>query len=101
VDSEAFKHAEVLLFFTNADRFREKIEAGERPIKHWFPEYHGDELDADRGMDFFTDLFVRKNRDPTRVCSVEYTHERDTRILQKLHRAVDIALAQRGPPPTA
>jgi hypothetical protein len=52
-------------------------------------------------MDFFTDLFVRKNRDQTRVCSVEYTHVRDTRILQKVHRAVDIALAQRGPPPAA
>jgi hypothetical protein len=93
------QHAEMLLFFTNVDRFRDKIEAGEHPIRKTFPQYEGDDFDADRGMDFFTDFFLRLNQDPERVCSVEYTHERDTRILHKLHRCVDIALSQRGPPP--
>ena len=94
-----FQRAEMLLFFTNVDAFRDKIEAGEHPIKKVFPQYEGDDLDADRGMDFFTDLFLRLDRDPERVCSVEYTHQRDTRILHKIHRCVNIALSQRGPPP--
>ena len=99
VNSNFFKLSEFLIFFTNVDLFREKIEAGERPIKNWFPAYKGPELDAERGMDFFTDLFLRLNKDSERCCIAEYTHGRDRKILPKLRRCLDIAISQRGAPP--
>jgi hypothetical protein len=101
ITAEYYRDAEILLLFTNVDCFCEKIEAGERPIKQWFPEYQGHDLDADQGMDFFTDLYLRRHPDSERVCSVEYTHKRDTNLLRKIHRGIDIARSLRGPPPAA
>lgn len=94
--ADFYRDAEILLLFTNVDCFCEKIEAGESPIKQWFPEYQGHDLDADQGMDFFTDLYLRMQPDSERVCGVEYTHERDTNLLRKIHRGINIARSLRG-----
>lgn len=96
VNSERFRKAEIVLVFTNIDRFREKVQSGDYPIQKNFPVYQGAERDADSAMDFFTDFFLRAHRVSDRICSVEYTHERDTKLLQKLHSCVDIALQLRG-----
>lgn len=88
-------HTEIVIFFTNISLFRQKIASGNRPIKKWFPAYEGADLDADSGMDFFTDLVLRRNRVASRVCVVEYIYEHDLEILLKLHRCMDIAFKQR------
>ena len=88
-------HTEIVIFFTNIGLFRQKIASGSRPIKKWFPAYEGGDLDADSGVDFFTDLVLRRNRVTSRVCVVEYIYEHDSEILQKLHRCMDIAFKQR------
>jgi hypothetical protein len=94
-NSRHYIHTEIVIFFTNISLFRKKIASGDRPIKRWFPAYEGSDLDADSGMDFFTDLILRRNRVASRVCTVEYIHEHDSKILLKLHRCMDIAFKQR------
>lgn len=99
ITADYYKDADMLVLFTNVDWFCEKIEAGERPIKQWFPEYQGHDLDADQGMDFFTDLYMRMNENSERVPTVEYTHERDANLLRKIHRGINIARSLRGSSP--
>jgi hypothetical protein len=84
-----------VLFFTNIDEFRKKVESGSAPIKKFFPSFDGFYEDGETGLQFFARLFGAEHKTEGRILSTEYTYPNDPKILEKLDQCVNCSLAER------
>lgn len=85
-NSSYFKRSDILLLFTQMERFREKISSGHSPIHRHFPDYQGSPSDIEAAKNFFAEKFSRCIRcpDPHMELSVRYVNSMDMDVVREI-----------------
>lgn len=90
-NSKWFVRTSMILFLNKVDIFRTKI--GVSPIRHYFPDYDGDDHDFNAARAYFKSRFCRLNRSTTREIYPSFTNATDTSLLKIVMASVtDIIL---------
>ncbi|SOV04111.1 Guanine nucleotide-binding protein alpha-2 subunit [Ustilago sp. UG-2017a] len=90
-NSKWFTRTSMILFLNKVDVFRLKIVYSS--IKHYFPDYDGDDRDFNAARSYFKARFCRLNRSPTKEIYPSFTNATDVSLLKIVMASVtDIIL---------
>ncbi|SPC62286.1 probable guanine nucleotide-binding protein alpha-2 subunit [Ustilago sp. UG-2017b] len=90
-NSKWFTRTSMILFLNKVDVFRLKIAYSS--IKHYFPDYDGDDRDFNAARSYFKARFCRLNRSPTKEIYPSFTNATDVSLLKIVMASVtDIIL---------
>ncbi|GAC71948.1 G-protein alpha subunit [Moesziomyces antarcticus T-34] len=90
-NSKWFVRTSMILFLNKVDVFRQKIAYSS--IKHYFPDYDGDDQDFNAARYYFKNRFCRLNRSPTKEIYPSFTNATDVSLLKIVMASVtDIIL---------
>ncbi|KAJ1028310.1 hypothetical protein NDA18_002975 [Ustilago nuda] len=90
-NSKWFTRTSMILFLNKVDVFRLKIAYSS--IKHYFPDYDGDNRDFNAARSYFKARFCRLNRSPTKEIYPSFTNATDVSLLKIVMASVtDIIL---------
>jgi len=84
-NSRWFRETSMILFLNKRDLFEKKIKTS--PISDHFPEYKGGD-DANAGNTFFTELFLSKNKNPSKQIYPLVTCATDKNNVQHVFNSV-------------
>jgi guanine nucleotide-binding protein G(i) subunit alpha len=84
-NSKWFRDTSMILFLNKRDIFEKKIKVV--PISNHFPEYK-DGADAEKGAEFFTSLFLSKNKVPQKQIYPQVTCATDKNNIQHVFNSV-------------
>ncbi|KAK0553602.1 Guanine nucleotide-binding protein alpha-2 subunit [Tilletia horrida] len=90
-NSKWFLRTSMILFLNKVDIFRTKINHSS--IKHYFPDYNGDETDFNAARNYFKQRFCRLNRSPNKEIYPSFTNATDPTLLKTVMASItDIIL---------
>nr|QUF61610.1 guanine nucleotide-binding protein subunit alpha-1 [Ustilago esculenta] len=90
-NSKWFTRTSMIFFLNKVDVFRQKITYSS--IKHYFPDYNGDDQDFNAARSYFKSRFCRLNRSPTKEIYPSFTNATDVSLLKIVMASVtDIIL---------
>ncbi|CAD7060769.1 unnamed protein product [Tilletia caries] len=90
-NSKWFLRTSMILFLNKVDIFRTKIMHSS--IKHYFPDYAGDETDFNAARNYFKQRFCRLNRSPSKEIYPSFTNATDPTLLKTVMTSItDIIL---------
>ncbi|PWN47119.1 putative guanine nucleotide-binding protein alpha-2 subunit [Violaceomyces palustris] len=93
-NSKWFLRTSMILFLNKVDIFRTKIMYSS--IKHYFPDYDGDDTDFNAARSYFKQRFCRLNRSTTKEIYPSFTNATDTSLLKIVMASVtDIILTNK------
>eukprot|EP00475_Leptophrys_vorax_P025344 TRINITY_DN3550_c0_g1_i1.p1 TRINITY_DN3550_c0_g1~~TRINITY_DN3550_c0_g1_i1.p1 ORF type:complete len:359 (+),score=97.03 TRINITY_DN3550_c0_g1_i1:100-1176(+) len=84
-NSRWFRDTSMILFLNKRDLFERKIKVV--PVSDYFPEYK-DGADAEKGAEFFTTLFLSKNKSPQKQIYPQVTCATDKGNIQHVFNSV-------------
>lgn len=85
-NSRWFRETAIILFLNKSDLFAEKIKTV--PLTVCFPEYAGDAGDYSQGVEFLSEEFENKNRNPDKHIYLHVTCATDTENIAVVFNAV-------------
>ncbi|EST05659.1 Guanine nucleotide binding protein (G-protein), alpha subunit [Kalmanozyma brasiliensis GHG001] len=90
-NSKWFTRTSMILFLNKVDVFRQKIAYSS--VKHYFPDYEGDDQDFNAARNYFKSRFCRLNRSSTKEVYPSFTNATDVSLLKIVMASVtDIIL---------
>ena len=88
-----FSSSSIVLLLTKLDLFREKLS--QSPIREYFPDYTGPDIDSSAGQGFFVKKFLALNRREGRQIHVFCTNVTHTAGFEPvLRRVMRLAISQ-------
>jgi len=70
-NSRWFTDTAFILFLNKRDLFEQKFKVNQIPLRQCFPDFHGDQNEMNRGMEFIRKKYLERNQNTTKSI---YTH---------------------------
>lgn len=88
VNNRYFRDSSFVLFLNKLDLFREKILYSGRHLRHYFPEYKGQDYDVDSAALFIQHRFAMQNSQTGKSVYAHYCTATDTSNVQVVFQVV-------------